>query len=278
MSSVHAEMTIAALCTAGALTLAACGGSSSNPYSPAADPSVAVSSPNGPLFIGSTTQFDARETLRDGTTRVASSASWSSDRPQIASVSTQGMVTAVAAGEATIFADVNGVRGSLAIRVFPNFAGSWLGREVAVSCIDSGALTGFCSLSGIVGEVFSHSSTFTQSLASVTAVLQTDDGQHATMSGTITIDGGLQLNSATALPEDPEFKLQVENWNSRSDTPSRLTGTYDVVLTVSGVTGSARVGVRLDNVTKASASTAAAARGHRSGSTLRDAISERLRH
>jgi hypothetical protein len=276
MSSLPAQMTIRAACAC-AFTLAACGGGSSTLIGPPPPiSSVAVSFPGGPLFISSTTPFEAREILQDGTTRLAASAAWSSDRPQVASVSTQGVVNAVAAGEATITADSNGARGSLPIRVFPNFAGDWVGREAAVSCVDSGALTGFCSLVGIVGEVFSHSSSFTQNFGSVTAVVQTDDGKRATMNGSITIDGELQLNSAPALPPDPEFNLQVENWKSRSDTPSRMTGTYDAVVSVPGLTGSARVGVRLDNVAKMSTAAASSPRGT-SGSTLRGRIRVRLR-
>ena len=276
MSSIHAEKTITSLCIAGTLTLAACGGNS-NPHSPSVEPSVTVSFPGGPLFISSSTQFEARETLRDGTTRLASSVGWSSDRPNVASVSPLGVVTAVSAGEATISADANGVRGSLTIRVFPSFAGDWAGRETAVTCVDSGELTGFCSLSRIVGDVFLHSSSLTQSLASVTAVFRTNDDQRATMTGSITIDGELQLSSAQALPPDPEFDLHVENWKTRSDTPSRMTGAYDAVVNVPGLTGSARVGVRLDNVSRVSMVTAASARGGHSGSTLRSRIRAGLR-
>jgi hypothetical protein len=257
------------------VSVAACGGGGSSPTGPAPATVVTVSFPGGSLFIGSTTQFDARETLSDGTTRPAPSASWSSDRPQVASVSNQGVVNGVTAGEAIISADVNGARGSLTIRVFPNFGGSWTGTETAVSCVDSGALTGFCSVGGLVGEDFLHSSSFIQNQDSVTALLETNEGQRATMSGSITVDGELRLNSAQALPPDPEFSLQVENWRSRTDTPSRMTGTYDIVVTISGLTGSARVGIRLNDVVKSTASSVTHAR--RSGSALRSRIQSRRR-
>ena len=257
------------------VSVAACGGGSSSPTGPAPATVVTVSFPGGPLFIGSTTQFEARETLSDGTTRPAASASWSSDKPQVASVSNQGVVNGVTAGEAIISADVNGARGSLTIRVFPNFGGSWTGTETAVTCVDSGALTGFCSVGGLVGEEFLHSSSFTQNQASVTALLETNEGQRATMTGSITVDGELRLESAPALPPDPEFNLQVENWRSRADTPSRMTGTYDVVVTVSGLTGSVRVGVRLNTVVKST--TSSVTQGSRSGSALRSRIQSRRR-
>jgi hypothetical protein len=262
---------LAALCAACTMTLVACGGDD-GPTGPASSAGVTVSFPGGPLFIGSVTQFEARETLSNGTTRVAGSAIWNSDRPQVATVSTLGVVSALIAGETTISADVDGTRGSLLVRVFPSFGGSWTGTEVAVSCVDSGALAGFCALGEFVGETYFHESTLTQNLASVTAVLRVDDGVLVTMTGTITTDGELPLPGAPAVPQDPEVNLRVENWRSRADIPGRMTGTYDVIATIPGLTGSARVGLRLDNVVKASASTAAARRSGSTGSTLRSQI------
>lgn len=128
--SFRTQSFAAVVSAACALILAACGGSDSpSPTGPLTGTSVTVSFPSGPVYIGSTTQFEARETLSDGTTRLAMSATWSSDRPQIASVSNVGQVTAVAAGEANISADVNGIRGSLLVRVFPDFGGTWIGSE-----------------------------------------------------------------------------------------------------------------------------------------------------
>ena len=259
-----------------ALTLAACGGGDNNPLPvPTVATSVAVSFPGGPVYIGSSTQFEARETLGNGTTRVPTSVSWSSDKPHVATVSNAGVVTAVAAGEATIAADVNGTRGSLPVRVLPNFGGAWSGTETVVSCTDSGQISGFCSLSEFVGEVFFHESSFTQNQASVTAVLDAGDGTRATMTGVITVDGDLPLDSAPVLPADPDFNAQVENWRSRADTPSRMSGTYEILFTVPGVTGSARIGLRLDNVTKSSAS-ASDVRGRTLGSKLRSQIRSRV--
>lgn len=259
-----------------ALTLAACGGGDNNPVPvPLVETSVTVSFPGGPVYIGSSTQLEARETLGNGTTRVPTSVSWSSDKVQIATVSNTGVVSAVAAGEATITADVSGTRGSLLVRVLPNFGGAWSGPETVVSCADSGQLSGFCSESQFVGEVFFHESSFTQNMASVTGVLDLGDGMRATVTGTITVDGELLLGSAPVLPADPDLNAQVENWRSRADTPSRMTGTYEVLFTIPGVTGSARIGLRLDNVTKISAS-ASDVRGRTLGSKLRSRIRSRL--
>ena len=231
-----------------------CGGDGGSPTTPTpTTTSVSVAFPaGGTIFIGSRVQFEARETLSGGTTRVATNATWGSDAPAVATVSPTGLVTAVAAGEATIFADVN-PRGTLRIRVFPNFGGTWSGSEVATSCEESGAFAGFCGAVSLVGEVGAHRSTFTQSQASVNAVIDEGDGTTATMTGTITIGGGLELPTAPVLPADPKINLQLQNWRSRADIPSQMTGTYELLFTVPGVTGFVRLGVRLQDVVKTSA-------------------------
>jgi hypothetical protein len=277
MTFFHKHVLTSVVSAACALAATACGGGDSSSVSgPSADTSVTVSFPAGPVYIGSTTQFEARETLGNGTTRVPASVSWSSDKVQVAAVSNAGVVSAVAAGEATISADVNGTSGSVLVRVLPNFGGAWSGNETVVSCADSGQFSGFCSASGFVGEVFFHESFFTQNMAAVTGVLDAGDGTRATMTGTITVDGDLPLGSAPVLPADPDINAQVENWRSRADTPSRLTGTYEVLFTIPGVSGSARIGLRLDNVTKTGAS-ASDVRGRTSGSKLRSRIRSQVR-
>lgn len=113
-------------------------------------------------------------------------------------------------------------------------------------------------------------------MASVTAVVDLGDGQRVTMTGTISVEGELHLNSGQVVPADSDFNAQAENWRSRADTPSRMTGTYDLVVTVPGLSGSARMNLRLDNVAKISASTAAADRGASLGSKLRSRIRSRV--
>jgi len=94
----------------------ACGGDGGgSPASPSVTTtSVSVTFPaGGTVFIGSAVQFEARETLSNGTTRTATNATWGSDAPAVATVSPTGLVTAVAAGEATIFADVRRIANHL---------------------------------------------------------------------------------------------------------------------------------------------------------------------
>jgi len=232
----------------------------------------------GPIFIGNTVQFQAQEILSDGTTRLSASATWGSDNPAVATVSPTGQVTAIAAGEATIFAGVN-PRGIRLIRVLPNFAGTWAGNELVVACEATGV---FSAIDGCddpdlfpVGTVFRHDSTLTQMEAAVTAAVDAGDGHIATASGTISVGGELALSPAPFLPADPDFDVQLENWKSRSDVPSRMTGGYDFVLTIPGVPGSLRVGLALENVLR-SASPAALG-SVASGGVTRGSAVDRMR-
>lgn len=245
-----------------AVTLATgCGdGGGGSPTSPSPTPgvtSVAVVFPaGGTIFIGREVQFEARETLSNGTTRTATGATWGSDAPAVATVSSTGLVRAVSAGEATIFADA-GSRGTLRIRVYPSFAGLWGGSEVLTSCQGTGRLAELCA-EFTPGDVAMHASSFTQTDATVNASIDAGDNTYARMTGTISVGGELELPSAPVLPADPEVALEVQNWRSRSDVPGAMTGTYEILVTVTGVAGSARVGVRLQNVSRVSTQTALA--------------------
>lgn len=237
------------------LVLAAGCGSDSGTGPSSTPESVSVTFPaGGTIFIGNAVQFEARVTSSDGTSRdVTNEATWGSDAPTVATVSSTGLVTAVAAGQATIFAEVN-PRGSMQIRVFPDFGGSWAGNEVFAACEASGAFEGFCDLPGFrVGDVFPHRSMFIQNAASVDATIFTGDGTKATMTGNITVGGELQLPTAPVLPAEPMVNAELQNWRSRADTPSRMTGSYEGFFTAPGLPGSVTVKVRLENVVKTAA-------------------------
>jgi len=68
--------------------------------------------------IGSTTQFVATGTLSDGTTQdVTTTATWMSSDPSVATVSSSGSVTGVAAGTTAVYATVGTVTGTLPLVV-----------------------------------------------------------------------------------------------------------------------------------------------------------------
>lgn len=231
-----------------------CGGSSPPAPTPTTT-SVSVTYPGGTIFIGNAVQFEARETLSDGTSRTATNVTWASDSPAVATVSATGLVTAMSAGEVTISAGTNPT-GTMRIRVYPSFGGMWAGTEVVKSCDAIGMFQGICSSPDFPGPgvTFPHHSVLGQTQAAVNAEIDTGDGTKATTTGTVTVGGELQLLPTPVLPADPTVNVVLQNWRSRADAPSRMTGTYEGYFTAPGTSGSVTIVIELQDVTKTSAS------------------------
>ena len=242
------------------LAATACGGNGGSPSAPSPTAtSVAVTFPSGgTIFIGAQAQLRATVTMSDGSTQDrTSSATWSSDAPAVATVATNGMVTAVAAGEATISADVS-VRGTIRIRVFPEFAGTWAGSEVVTVCEESGVFVGILCVPEELGlgNTFRHDNRFTQNNASVTATILFADSS-STMTGTVTIDGQAELPPAPVLPAIEGVVLETRNFKARADRPGRMTGAYEWVFTAPGLSGSSRQVYELRDVVRSGPATVA---------------------
>ncbi len=103
------------------LLLAACGGSTSPtpppPPPPAAVATVEVAPPPGPLVPAQTLQLVAVTKDAAGNALSNLTVSWATDNATVASVSASGVVTAVAAGTATITATSEGKSGTASVTV-----------------------------------------------------------------------------------------------------------------------------------------------------------------
>ena len=90
--------------------------------------SVAVTPANPTLLVGATRQFTATGTYSDGSTQnVTSQATWTSSSTTVATISSSGLATAVAAGSTTIRAALAGVTGSttLTVNAAPTLPAPW---------------------------------------------------------------------------------------------------------------------------------------------------------
>ena len=102
------SVSVAAMAVLLAVGAAACG---SSPTVPATVTTVAVT--GSVPVVGSSSQFTATATMSNGTTLdVTSSSTWSSSDSSIATVSTSGVVTAVAEGSTSIQATYLSVSGT----------------------------------------------------------------------------------------------------------------------------------------------------------------------
>jgi hypothetical protein len=105
-----------------ACALVACGGGGSS--SNAVLQSVNVSSAPGNMEIGGTRQFTATGSYSDGSSKaLAAGVTWTSSDSAIAEVSSTGMVTAKAAGTATISASLQGHSGTGSVAVIDGSGG-----------------------------------------------------------------------------------------------------------------------------------------------------------
>ena len=256
------------------LVLAAgCGGD--GPTAPSATgTSISVTYPVGStIFIGNQVQFEATVTLGDGTEQPATDATWSSDAPAVATVSSAGLVTAVAAGEVTISAEANpGGRGSVRIRVYPEFRGSWTGWWRAADCTASGSplFTQLCALlkasPDLVGSPLMAALTQDGALVDGTVdlgELAVGDAQRAepleVESGEVSIDGTLRLTFSAVMISEAGLELRAEvlSWETRADTPGRMTGQFEVELSLQGDSGSLVLEGSLQDVTRSASAVSA---------------------
>ena len=123
LTSARSYFVLVSLC----LAVVACGSDSPSPVTPAAPTPTtsavqvrAAGDASGTLEAGQTRQFAATATLSTGTTSdVTQQATWQSSTPAVATVSSTGLVTAVAAGDADISATYQSVRGTMGVGVRP---------------------------------------------------------------------------------------------------------------------------------------------------------------
>jgi hypothetical protein len=247
---------------AGLLLAAACG-TDGSPTEPTTEPTptgVSVThAAAGTIFIGHEVQFRATVTLSDGSTEAASEVTWTSDAPEVATVSTAGLVTAVAAGEATVSAEVAGGRGGyLRLRVYPEFQGSWAGRGMLTECTATGdsiwSLLCASFLDGDPAERRGEAALeLTQSEAEVGGVVDLGaDRRLEVNSGEVSIDGTLRLtfDATTLAIEGAELDVEVLSWETRADTPGNMTGGFQFVYSWALSTGAAVVDVVFEEVTR----------------------------
>ena len=259
-----------ALLAAACLLALSCGGDSDGPSapSPVTTSSLSVTYPedHGTIYIGDEVQFQATTSSSGSGAQAATNATWESDAPGVATVSSSGLVTAVSAGEATISADVpGGGRGSRRIRVFPEFHGHWEG-DLNVTGItlppdwqelgeeDCNGLPDCASWIPLTADFTQDGATVTGSITSTFTA--PPNYEWTVQSGTISIDGRLTLTSdeiAFRLPDDTvEIRARLMSWESRADTPGVMTGTAAVQYSSDALSGNAVLEgcLEADNITR----------------------------
>jgi len=107
------------MAVASLLWVAACGGGGGDPVTPDVAPTVSVSASGGSAAVaaGATLALSARVTDRRGQPVATPSVVWSTSTPAVATVSPDGVVTAITLGSVTITATSLGATGTIALTV-----------------------------------------------------------------------------------------------------------------------------------------------------------------
>ena len=245
-----------------AVVSSGCGGEDSPaaPSSMVSSVQVAQANPAETIFVGQTIQFTATSTLSTGDMQVASG-TWGSDNTRVATVDQNGLVTAIAPGEATIFVDVN-PRGMIRIRVFSRFGGTWAGLWVVTDCVDSGMFTTLNACGGTipVGFMAPFLALMTQNRDLVSSAALDFSLFTGETNGTSSIGGLLQLNDTSlqlsASSPFPPLEGRLQEWQSTIPTPGRMEGTFRVHATSPEISGDLLVSAELRDVNGIAGNTA----------------------
>jgi hypothetical protein len=180
-------------------------------------------------------------TATRGTPATVVAADWSSDDGRVAAVNRQGQLTALASGTTTIRATFEQQTATFALRVAPNFAGTWEGRARVTTC--TSPTPTFCNPAYATGTQFVTRVTLVQNRDQVVGTLYTPypaslptipplvvDG---TLSGRIELAGRLPMTGTLSGPTPTSPTVgTIENWRTEIDpTQPILRGSYTEITT-----------------------------------------------
>jgi hypothetical protein len=147
------------------------------------------------LIIGTSLTLEARLTEGTSPPRLVP-ADWSSSDGRVVAVDRTGRVTAVAAGSTTIRAAFSEQTATLAVRVAPDFAGTWTGVRRVTACVHP--RPDFCVASYPTNSVVTTTLVLTQARDRVSGTLRFSppplSSASAAVTGTISDTGRLTLD------------------------------------------------------------------------------------
>jgi hypothetical protein len=223
------------------LTVPACG--SDTPTDPSPNPTPGTLTITGQSDFMTTGSAVTLQATLSGTPSSVVAADWSSDDGRVAAVDRSGRLTALGSGTTTVRASFEQKTASFAIRVAPNYAGTWEGRVRVTACTTP--TTTACQ-AYTAGSQFITRVTLVQNSAQVVGTLYqpvpaslpsipqwvTD----ATLSGQIELAGRLPMTGVLVgpTPTSPSIGV-ISDWRTEIDsTQPILRGSYSEVITTTG--------------------------------------------
>ena len=118
------ELDVRKVCQFGAIAvilfIPACGGGGGPTVTPAGPvTTVSITDPSSAVALGGTMQLAASATDANGNVVTGLTAAWTTSNPAVATVSSNGLVSGISVGSATITATISGIAGSTGVTVAP---------------------------------------------------------------------------------------------------------------------------------------------------------------
>jgi hypothetical protein len=230
---------ISALC-------AGCGDSGGNGARPSPVlAAVTITMPRaGALFLGDTYTFTMSARLSDGTI-VTTGGVWGSDAPTIATVNaSSGSVQIVGIGEATIYVDYQGQRGTQRIQSTVGYEGTLRATSRVTSCVDTGDWEAVDACEEFPnGFEADFTGTFTQADRTVTAVMSlgSDDFAGNPVTAQVNDRGELRFES---VHNDGDMTVTI-HWMLGPSGLTQVAGTHVLRFEFVGVSGHVDVAATL---------------------------------
>jgi len=237
-----------------------CNGGRTNPTqlpSSSAGASISIAPATDLLKIKSSETFSATTISASGAQKAAAAA-WTSDSPAIASVDAGGKVTGNASGRATITAQVEGLTGTLNLRVIPDYHGRWEGMTRVTACTVEGDWNGACA--DVVGSSLAMTLAVTQDRDAISGDVDFD-GARGPISTSVQVDGRLVTSGAlTLVVDDLTFDVALTDWDTASMDNQQMSGRFRLDVRHASLSGFWRLEGELASVRKV-AGTAGATSG-----------------
>ena len=222
-----------------------CGdGNSDGPPSSPTPTAPTINTTTDMVYIGQRVTFSANP---------ATGVTWGGDAPSVASVdASTGVVTGVATGKVTIWAQNSAGRTTRLLSVLPSYNGKWSGSYSINGCQSTGDFTAidFCGMF-FQGEVLNMGFDLTQSRDQVTGSFSLGDLLGTLSASTVNgTDGSLALTGSSTTADG--LVIQMQNLRATSPSPGTMKGSFDQVWSLPGASGTGRLACDIRDVTRTS--------------------------
>ena len=167
---------------------------------------------------------------------------WRSDNNSIATVSDQGLITAIGNGVVNISVALGVAQASQALRVVPDFQGQWHGRYVVLNCTETGFFATINTCSAQQDKALPTTLTFSQSGTSVSGDFLTGALTYTPISAQIESDGSIAFSGTST--RNVNLPITV-SWRLTSQEKGKITGGHTQVWQDTFMGGEMRMETRI---------------------------------